>query len=85
MKQKISSFAAQAKNNDFVRRPRQKKSASYSSCSLDHDLDSSKQFLRPYGRKTFVMSKRLCFGYAPDHNVNRCPKKENLQEKRLWW
>ena len=77
MKQKVISFATQGKNDDSVSQ-RQRNSTSCPSCSLDHDLDSCKQFLHknPYGRKMFVMSKKLCFGcYAPDHNIKNFPKK----------
>ena len=45
MKQKVSSFSPQAKNNDSLPQ-RQRNTTSCLSCSLDHDLDSCKQFLR---------------------------------------
>ena len=50
MKQKVSSFARQDKNDDSVPQ-RLRNSTSCPSCSLDHDLDSCKQFLckNPYG------------------------------------
>ena len=83
MKQKVSSFATQAKNDDSVPQ-RLRNSTSCPSCSLDHDLDSCKQFLHknPHGRKMFVMSKRLCFGcYAPDHNIKGCRKKRMCQKE----
>ena len=83
MKQKVSSFATQAKKDDSVlQKPRN--STSCPSCSLDHDLDSCKQFLHKNrcGHKMFVMSKRLCFGsYAPDHNIKSCPKKRKNQKE----
>ena len=83
MEQKVSSFTTQAKNNDSVPQG-QRNSTSCPSCSLDHDLDSCKQFLskNPYGHKMFVMSKRLCFGcYAIDHNKRAALKREFAKKK----
>ena len=83
MKQKVSSFGTKAKNDDSVPQ-RLRNFTPCPSCSLDHDLDSCKQFLckNPCGRKMFVMSKRLCFAcYAPDHNIKSCPKKRMCQKE----
>ena len=83
MKQKVSSFETQAKNDDSVSQS-QRNSTSCPSCSLDHDLHSCKQFLckNPYGGKMFVMSKRLCFGCcAPGHNIKSCPKIKMRQKE----
>ena len=71
MKQKVSSFARQAKNDDSVSQ-RQRNSTPCPLCLSDHDLDRCKLFLckTPHGHNMFVMSKRVCFGCdAPDHNV----------------
>ena len=74
----------QAKHDDYLPQ-RLRTSTLCPSCSLDHDLDTCKQqFLRksPYGRKMFVMSKRLCFGcYTPDHNIKNCPIKRMCQKE----